>query len=111
MCQKRNWKSIATKSGLYRLTGRFSYNFRVNNHEHDVKGAIHLIGDGTVESKVSPLFEKKFGEAAETIIASSTSADWIENRVKLKEKIIYEIGCDLYGFILNDLSIDRVKVH
>ncbi|MGB0525502.1 MAG: SPFH domain-containing protein [Flammeovirgaceae bacterium] len=94
-----------------KLEGRFTFYVRINGNEKDVLKAAFWIGDDTIESKVLPRFKELFEHAIITIFNQTNAENWKSNRERLKMEIVSRIGADLYGFILDDLAIDRVKVH
>ena len=69
------------------------------------------LGEETVENKALPFLSRKFEAEIENVAEETDQKAWLEDREKVKCRIVENIGCDLNGFILDDLAIDRVKLH
>lgn len=70
-----------------------------------------LLGEESIEAKGIPFLKDIFENAVVNIAKQTNTQNWKENREQVKIEILMHVGNDLYGFILDDLAIDRVKLH
>jgi len=88
-----------------------SFYVRVSPEKEDIKEvAVNTGCDRASEIEtLRELFETKFTDALQAVAEQNDIDDLLKNRTEFREGIIMEIGCDLNGYLLEDVAIEYLE--
>lgn len=101
-------RPLVTKEGAL-LHALATFSVRISKHEDGVLHAAQTLGARVSdEATLRELFGPKFEEALETVAAEMTADDLLGKRQIYKDQVLKVIGCDLNGFVLDDMAIHEL---
>lgn len=109
------WERKGTEGVLCRDNIRadlgMTFFVRVNPTTQDVLAVAHAIGAERASrpETIRELFAAKFGEAVKTVAKQLDFAQFFTDREAFKDRIIEVIGCDLNGFVLDDVAVHHIE--
>ena len=103
----KGYDGVRCKDNI-RVDVEASFYVRVSPEEEDIKEVAVSTGcDRASEIEtMRELFETKFTDALQSVAGQNDIEELLKNRSEFREGIIMEIGCDLNGYLLEDVAID-----